>query len=288
MTSDLCHDIINDPHYSVRLLSIRNVKNLNHGKLRGALQYACRTSRERDPRIKGVYLFGPKDGVTSPQPNRHASSSISAGWNKKSMHALTSTLHKEGDAWWNTRGRIIMRPLPIEWATCLQACDGLVAFDAVLCNGPRHRNSPAYGSVAMSADNSPAVATYSLSGCQGCGKAPEGLVTVDSHSPANLPLLSPPPIMSSSLRAATSPKAPTSFVPRCGECIRDRYCTGCHKWWCEDCYQLPGQGSTQEASVVILGDGGAVNPDEEIFDMHAFAPKIKVRNGYCLSCEAES
>lgn len=272
----------------MRLLSIRNVKNLNHGKLRGALQYACRTTRENDPRIKGIYLFCPKDGVASTTERLLPSPSISAGWNQKSIRALSSALHADGDAWWTTRGRVIMRPIPNEWATCLLACEGLIAFDAVLCQGPRHRNSPQFGTIPMLSDSSPAVATYSLSGCQGCGKAPEGLISTSSHGQVRLPLLAPPPVMASSLRAATSPKTPTSFVPRCGDCIRNRFCTGCHKWWCESCYPLPGQGSTQEASVVILPDGDAVNPIEDTVDMHIIAPKIKVRNGRCQSCDVEA
>ncbi len=272
----------------MRLLSIRNVKNLNHGKLRGALQYACRTSRENDPRIRGIYLFGPKDGVASAPGSMLPSSSVSTGWNQKSMRALTSALHMDGDAWWTTRGRVIMRPIPHEWAACLLACDGLVAFDAILCNGPRHRNSPQFGAIPMLADSNPAVATYSLSGCQGCGKAPEGLISTRMQAPVRLPLLAPPPIMASSLRAATSPKTPTSFVPRCGDCIRNRYCTGCHKWWCESCYPLPGQGSTQETSVVILGDGGTVSPIEDMVDMDIITPKTKVRNGRCQTCDIEA
>jgi hypothetical protein len=31
-------------------------------------------------------------------------------------------------------------------------------------------------------------------------------------------------------------QAKARFIPRCYDCIRDRYCSGCHRWWCESCY----------------------------------------------------
>lgn len=97
------------------------------------------------------------------------------------------------------------------------------------------------------------------------------------------------PIMASSLRAATAPKSFARFVPRCGDCIRDRYCTGCHKWWCESCYQKPGQGGfTEESSVVILSEGGTVSPIEETWGVEATNLNIKVRNGLCQPCSVES
>ncbi|KAG6032327.1 hypothetical protein E4U41_007241 [Claviceps citrina] len=93
VTSDLCHEIINDPSYSVRVLSIRDVRNLNQAKLRGALQYACRPSRpESSPRLKAIYVFGSKEA----DPEQ-TSGSISAGWNRKSQQVLPALLKNEGD-----------------------------------------------------------------------------------------------------------------------------------------------------------------------------------------------
>ncbi|ETS02527.1 hypothetical protein M419DRAFT_77555 [Trichoderma reesei RUT C-30] len=229
VTSELCHEIINDASFNVRILSIREVKNLNHGKLRQTLQYACRpTRRAGSPKLQALYVFGTRD---------------IAGWNKRSQSALASSLQHQGDVWWHHKGRILPRPVTQDWASCMLACQGIIAFDAVLCHGPRHRNSPAYTG-GSDLDSAPAVATYSLAGCEGCHDAPEGVTRPDSRNVASLPLLAPLPILSSSLRAATKPRDPcSSFVPRCLDCIRERYCLSCDRWWCESCYQLPGQSS---------------------------------------------
>ncbi|XWW99266.1 hypothetical protein V2A60_007275 [Cordyceps javanica] len=286
VTADFCHDIINDPKFNVRLLSIRDVKNLNHGKLRASLQYACRPSRDGSPRLKGLYLFGPKDGVSSaPAASHAATTTLSTEWNQRSLAALKETVERSRDAWWDVKGRQLSRPVQDEWANCLLACSGVIVFDALLCQGPRHRNSRAAGTANILADHRPAVATYSLSGCEGCGKAPEGMTEPNSHVATDLPLISPPPITSSSLRAATAPsQKATAFVPRCAECIRDRYCHCCNKWWCESCYQLPGQGSQHEPAVVIVDEGDNVGLEDYMF-LEESTPKIKSRvTKSCWEC----
>ncbi|KAJ3485948.1 hypothetical protein NLG97_g6715 [Lecanicillium saksenae] len=129
VTADFCHDIINDPKFNVRLLSIRDVKNLNHGKLRGALQYACRPSRDGSPRLKGVYLFGPRDSISFPQPTavaRQSSASVSTDWNQRSLGALSETLQSSRDSWWDVKGRQLKRPIPSEWANCLLSCSAML------------------------------------------------------------------------------------------------------------------------------------------------------------------
>ncbi|UNI22815.1 hypothetical protein JDV02_008669 [Purpureocillium takamizusanense] len=314
VTSELCYDIINDPAFSVRILSIRDVKHLNHGKLRGALQYACRTTRpDNTPRLKALYVFGSKDsaltddspsGSTAPEQRSHDGhshgSAISAGWNHKSQLALTSALRHGGDAWWSKKGRLISRPISNEWVNCLVACEGLIAFDAVLCHGPRHHNSPVFGKTTAPLridPNEPEIATFAVSGCESCGQAPEGLRRPQTSQPMSLPLLAPPPLLSSSIRAATSPHPhrgsddahheELSFVARCMDCLRERYCAGCHKWWCEDCYQLPGQYATsgpEVSNIVVVepedgeDDDAAVSVSESLQTIAITAsPKIKTR-----------
>ncbi|KAL3956169.1 hypothetical protein ACCO45_009015 [Purpureocillium lilacinum] len=319
VTSELCYDIINDPSFNVRILSIRDAKNLNQGKLRGALQYACRTTRpDNTPRLKALYVFGSKDaapvddstsGATTtgqrPHNGHPHGSSISAGWNQKSQLALTSALRREGDAWWSKKGRIISRPISNEWVNCMVACEGLIAFDAVLCHGPRHRNSPVFGKTPFPLrvdSNEPAVATCAVSGCESCGKAPEGLHHPQTSQPMSLPLLAPPPVLSSSIRAATSPHhhrgsnethhEELSFVARCMDCLRERYCAGCHKWWCEDCYQLPGQyaASGAEVSNIVVvepeegeNDDAAVSVSESLQTI-AITATPKFKNRIAKSC----
>lgn len=62
VTFELCSEILLDDTYNVRILSIRDVTNLNENKLRHALSYACRPGRpEGTPRLKGLYIFGTGD-----------------------------------------------------------------------------------------------------------------------------------------------------------------------------------------------------------------------------------
>lgn len=261
MTSDLCHEIINDSRFSVRLLSIRDVRNLNHSKLCSSLEYACRPGQDGSPRLQGLYVFGPSKSTPPAKSIAKSCSSLAFG-NANSSEVLAilhSPAQDHGDAWWDIRGEQLRRPVPDQWARCLIACHGKVAFDAPLCLGPRHQNSPVAGISNLTVGHGPAVATYSLAGCERCGTAPEGMISPVSHGAAYLPLLAPPPVMSSSLRAATTPRSKHgSIVPRCAECISERYCHCCNKWWCEACYQLPSQDCQQEAAAVIK-DGNRID-----------------------------
>lgn len=291
VTSELCHEIINSASFSVRILSIRNVENLNQSKLRGALQYACRRSRPKHtPKLRALYVFGPRD-PPSPAPSGAAPDAApdappdGADWNHKTQ---TSSLGRQ-DAWWSKRGRIISRPVSEEWAGCMVACEGIIAFDAVLCHGPRHVNSPALGNTSLPASSRPAVATFALTGCENCGTAPEGLLHPTSPPPASLPLLAPPPILSSSVRAATSPQTPHQpFVARCIDCLGERHCAACNKWWCEACHRLPGQGLQADIGGVVVVDDEDEDdslPAIESLELVHAAIKIKV---CCRQCIVES
>ncbi|RBR19566.1 uncharacterized protein FIESC28_05561 [Fusarium coffeatum] len=113
VTAELCHDIINNPDYNVRMLSIRGAKNLNQAKLRAALAYACRPTRPSNLRLKALYIFSETT---------------------------------DDDAYWHNKGRVMESTSGMDdWAQCLLACQGIISFDAVLCQGPRHVNSPAFG-----------------------------------------------------------------------------------------------------------------------------------------------
>ncbi|KAK1754265.1 hypothetical protein QBC47DRAFT_40479 [Echria macrotheca] len=294
VTAELIHDILVDPSFSVRILSIRGAKNLNERKLRGALQYACRDSRpEGTPRLKGLYIFGPKEqsnlaslpgsAASSPSPGS-SPAAVGSSWNDRSQKALEAAWHAKPEPWYVRRGEQFPRRINPEWASTLVACHGIIAFDSVLCTGPRHINSSAWGSVsieALNAAGSPAlagipfysVATHSLGGCASCGSAPEGwtvwgetkMAERDEHDRrtsrsgsdeiGRFPLLAPPPMHSATLSAAMCPsgqsvrsrvtqtfpgKQPKArFIPRCFDCLRDRYCGGCLRWWCESCYLGP-------------------------------------------------
>lgn len=273
VTAELVHDIISDPAYSVRILSLRGVRNLNEPKLRAVLQMAVRPSRpEGTPRLQGLYIFGAKDTLPLPaSPVTTKGNSLSSGLNQRSHRALAAALDEVADEcqWYDQKGLVLPREVPEEWASTVLACAGVISFDAVLCRGPRHLNSPVYGTINMSAHSPPppyvpskwAIATHTVSGCAGCGTAPEGWTvwgdsvgTDAEDSSCRFPLLAPPPVHSSNIKAAQRPTGastnsrtnqagnsnskPRRFIARCMECIRDRYCWACCKWWCEKCYAL--------------------------------------------------
>lgn len=261
---------------------------------------AVRPSRsEGTPRLQGLYIFGPKDPPTLPEYTSAApcataaeGHSIPSNWNQLSHKALATALNETADdcPWYDKKGTIIPRPIPTEWAETVLACAGVISFDAALCRGPRHLNSPAYGTVNIAANSPPsphvpskwAIATHAVEGCAGCGSAPEGwTVWGDSiggdcdDDTCRFPLLAPPPVHSSNVKVARCPsgadvnssrgyrankKGPRSFIARCMECLRDRYCWGCSKWWCEKCFTL-----------------GQMDSVDGLY--------YKVREGLCTVCE---
>ncbi|KAK8252534.1 hypothetical protein HDK77DRAFT_152969 [Phyllosticta capitalensis] len=262
--ADLVREIIAEDRFNVRILSIRECTHLNERKLMQVLKYAVRPTRPPGtPKLKGLYLFGPKDPspmdvVSKPQrsPPRtpeniggvmaSQGAQIGAEWNQKSSEALNTALARSEHKWYQTAGRVLPKRPSLEWAETLKSCEGIIYFDAVLCRGPRHNIETAYTQGSTPHPKSflgPAVASIALgpTGCQSCHTCPEG-PAVFGKSPANhLPLLSPPPSCSSTVQAAQRPSSvpgspPPVLVARCEECLRGRWCERCNKWWDEDCY----------------------------------------------------
>ncbi|OIW24724.1 hypothetical protein CONLIGDRAFT_648850 [Coniochaeta ligniaria NRRL 30616] len=347
VTADLVHDILTDSSYSVRILSLRECKHLNGQKLRGALQYACRSSRpEGTPRLKGLYIFGkaeaPPDGTKQVAPSSVAASTsgsgpaVAAAWNARSQKALTASStsgdHGAEEPWYGLRGWQFAGTSHIhqDWSQTLLACNGIIAFDAVLCAGPRHLNSPAWGKVnidTLNAASSSAtpdgphwnVAQFSVGGCAGCGSAPEGWTVWGEDDTTNIksagatdrrgsdsaytdadigrfPLLPHPPLHSPSIKVAMCPtgqplnaRRVTSsaaqpgkarFIPRCGACLRDRYCTACHRWWCESCYIGPwATSSPGSQNVALVSLPSSTNSTTE----NVKEPHFKVRGALCCT-----
>lgn len=263
VTAELVKELITEDRYNVRLLSIREVKHLNERKLQQYLRYAVRPSRpEGTPRVKGIYLFGPRDRQHEPDSSRASSPSSSRGimtsqgaqigaeWNEKSSRALNTALARTADRWYQSSGKMITkRPSP-EWAEVVQACEGIISFDAVLCRGPRHDPSKAYMREGV-ASNIPHPGSYLRStlatvalgpaGCETCHSASEGPAIYGDSPAAHFPLLSPVPLHGSTLRAAKAPhtidgSSPPPLFMRCEDCLKGRWCERCHKWWDEGCY----------------------------------------------------
>ncbi|KAI0401082.1 hypothetical protein F4802DRAFT_581755 [Xylaria palmicola] len=306
VTSEFLNDLLVDPSSRVRVLSIREVKNLNERKLMQSLRYACRPTRSSDmPRLRALYYFGKRDATThlsTGQPIQAVSSglsrgaNISAGWNQKSQHALKESIEAEGEDWYDRRGRIISKPIADGWAETLLDCREVLHFDAVLCSGPRHRNSPAYGQTSITpvtVNNACpwGVATFSLGGCASCGSAPEGFTAYGDSRREELPLLAPVPLHSSGIKAAIHPSLAAGdaarehgFVPRCLECIRERYCFSCNQWWCEACYKVPSREELTAQYVHIVDEANALLDHEKAALVQPKVKNPKITRS-CWECE---
>lgn len=263
VTAEFVKELLTEERYNVRLLSIREVKHLNERKLQQYLRYAVRPSRPAGtPRVKGIYLFGPREAAVVTSPTKRAASPASRGvmssqgaqigaeWNQKSTDALNAALARTEDKWYRSSGRMMTKKPSSDWAEILQACEGIIAFDAVLCRGPRHDPSKAYireGSASSVPHPAsflrPAIANVALgpTGCESCHSCPEEPAHFGRSPAAHFPLLSPVPLHWSSVRAAQTPHTldgsnPPPLYARCEDCLKGRWCERCHKWWDEDCY----------------------------------------------------
>lgn len=263
----------------IRILSIREAKNLDEGNLQTALRYVCRPDRpdpQNNPKLKGLYVFGASETTLVKEEHEHQKSLDRV---RNLFNQIGKTIPTDGknigpvglaaDAWYWRKGKLIKRPISSDWAATLKVCAGLIAFDAPLCTGPRHISSPVYGlnPHLRPSSHASAVATVALSGCASCGQAPEGLTYHNAPTGKQLPVLGPVPVFSSTLKAAQRPdRAETlgksAFVARCVECLHNRYCTSCHKWWCETCY-LDGKHTYVEEPVIVdMLEEDGVSSDE--------------------------
>jgi hypothetical protein len=312
VTAELVKELLTEERFNVRILSIREVKHLNERKLQQYLRYAVRQSRPTGtPRVKGIYLFGPRDPTprpTSPVTKKLSLSAsrgvmsspgaqIGAEWNQKSQQALDAALARTEDKWYQSSGKVIPKRPSLEWAEILQACEGIIAFDAVLCRGPRHDPSRAYirDATANEAHHPasflrPTIATVALgpSGCETCHSSPEGPAIFGHSSTSHHPLLSPVPLHGSSLRAAQIPhtsdgSAPPPLYVRCEDCLKVRWCERCHKWWDEGCYAGSTIAQRTELQQVELTESLQADGTSRLLPKQS----IKVQNGLCASCSVE-
>lgn len=269
--AEIVREIIAEDKYNVRILSIREAKHLNERKLMQVLNYAVRPSRPTGtPKLRGLYVFGPMEARPGPiepeigrkrSPTRYPDSSpagvmnalgaqLGAEWNKKSQEALNTELDGVEDKWYQKSGSMFKKTPLSDWAKTLKACEGIIHFDAVLCRGPRH-DAQNYANqdpdVPPNPHNTflhPALATIALGphGCSKCKSSPEGPAAFGTSPSHHLPLLAPPPLHSSSIRAAQWPHTkeataePPSLFVRCKDCLKHRWCERCGKWWDEACY----------------------------------------------------
>jgi hypothetical protein len=306
--ADVIREIISEDRFNVRILSIREAKHLNERKLMQVLKYAVRPSRpEGTPKLKGLYVFGSMDPRPTPpepvigrrrSPTRYPDSppqsvmnalgaQLGAEWNKKSQEALNSELCGITDKWYQP-GRMFKKTLASDWAETLQACEGIIHFDAVLCRGPRHDPQNFVGIDPETIDQyngyiAPSVATVALgtAGCTKCGSCPEGPAVFGQSPTHQLPLLAPPPLHASSIRAAQLPYTKDGTIPklfvRCTECLKHRWCERCNKWWDESCYK-PGNTRTELQNTEWLTQWQTLSAEGE----GPAKEEIKVHMGLCV------
>jgi hypothetical protein len=300
--ADLVRDIIAEDRFNVRILSIREAKNLNERKLMQVLRYAVRPTRPAGtPRIKGIYFFGSRDSAPSHDASftKHSSAAplgvmssqgaqIGAEWNQKSSEALNTVLAKTEDKWYQSSGRMFKKQPSQEWAETLQACEGIIAFDAILCRGPRHDSTSAINAPGKAAPTSylpPAIASVALgpAGCDTCHASAEGPAIFGQSPPSAFPLLSPVPIHSSTVRAAQIPHTidGSSSLPlfaRCERCLKNRWCERCHRWWDEDCYVGSQIGQRTELQQTEYLESIQTNGATQVISKES----IKVHMGLCV------
>ncbi|KAF2153245.1 hypothetical protein K461DRAFT_286045 [Myriangium duriaei CBS 260.36] len=238
--ADLVREIVADTERfkALRVLSLRRCEHLNERKLCQVLKYAVRPGRaEGTPRLRALYVFGPRDGdVGSGEVEvgtRGGGVTEVEGAQIGAMigaHEVVGGADMALDPWYRRQGVVMSIPLS-DWAETLDACQGIIHFDAA-------------GSEFLG----PAMATISLGGCASCGSCPEEPAIFGQHDETAFPLLAPPPLHSQTVKEAQRPygcvvrDGRTQYPPlilRCPECVRNRRCSTCNKWWCEACYQPP-------------------------------------------------
>lgn len=262
--ASLVADIILTDRFNVSILSIRECLHLNERKLMQVIQHAVRPTRpEGTPRIKGIYHFSPRtkaprgvvrrryrdwwgSRIGSRSPSQSSSSSASSASDDEEDVPKTPT---EQNEWYSSSGRLFKHTLDDGWAQTLQKCEGIIAFDAVLCRGPRHDvnlYSADEGKMAPEAPLlGPAVATVALGprGCDGCHSSPEGPAIWGQSPDLQFPLLNPMPLHVSSVTAAKRPEQVPGqhpcLIARCADCLTDRWCHRCNKWFCSNCLPNP-------------------------------------------------
>jgi hypothetical protein len=249
---DLIREIVAEDRFNVRILSIREARHMNMTKLNQLLRYIVRPTRaEGTPKLKALYVFGSRSTRLLPEPVERSEDALgimsSQGAQIGAEHALWSSeptklrFASDEDLWYSSSGRVLKRPLS-DWPETLQVCKGLIQFDATLCRGPRHDITKVDSKDFLQST----IATVALgpSGCETCHSSPEGPAHFGETNNTAFPLLGPAPLHSSTVRAAIrpTPDASVKYPPlilRCQDCLRDRWCEQCNRFWCEDCYTIP-------------------------------------------------
>ncbi|KAJ5964610.1 uncharacterized protein N7479_004486 [Penicillium vulpinum] len=261
--ADLVADIILTDRFNVNILSIRECRHLNERKLMQVIQHAVRPTRPPGtPRVKGIYHFSPMHTGPRAVPRPRYRDWWETRVGTSRIHSQTASDSDQGDGasgstsveqqneWYSASGKLFKHTPEEGWAQVLKKCEGIIAFDATLCRGPRHDPdlyslSTEEGTPAEVPLLGPTMATVALGprGCDGCHSSPEGPAIWGQSSDIQFPMLSPPPLHSSSVAAAKRPglipgEHPV-LIARCADCLTNRWCHRCNKWFCGNCLPNP-------------------------------------------------
>ena len=288
----LVRELLYDETYNIRILSLRGVRGLGSFNLTKILRDFFRPSRpENIPKLKGLYFFTPvlaaAEYTAADLRQDYSSSSIGItngvgarlGAGAGAGAASSGALHKEfiqsswhqSNPWYSGGGKEVFRIKSKEeigqWTTLLEAASGVIAFDAVLCRQNSHRAH------VDEEGAGPALAKISLGGCQMCGSCPEGPAYPGTSPEQHLPLLAPPPLHASTVKAAqrlhTNGLPHPPFIARCRQCLEDRWCERCNAWWCESCYKIPSKRAPTNLDLAPSGRQG-------------LQQSVKVHNTLCV------
>ncbi|KAL8913922.1 MAG: hypothetical protein Q9171_001307 [Xanthocarpia ochracea] len=229
-------EILCDDAFNVRVLSIRDVKELDKEQLMQILRYLVRPSRPKDsPKLKGLYYFTRRESegrVTSPDKYHPGQYHVS-----DPNLPVPKTWINGGGSLFST-DEIAMKA----WIQLIEACRDLIAFDVVVCHhAPGSDAPPELASVALG-----------INGCHNCHSTLEAPRIFGQTPTHDLPLLSPPPLFASTVKAAQSPAPGEShrFYARCTQCLDDRWCYRCNAWWCENCCTPPAKAGELSPKLV--------------------------------------
>ena len=242
---------------NVRILSIRQSDGFNGHYLADIISYITRSDRPKDsPRIQGIYYFGTLDNAVDdsvsydnyPVPAEGVTTTPGS-----QLGMLTSLLPSSSHAWYAPgrveyvpgiaeSGELVYKP-DERWGMILDQCKGTIFFDTINCqNWLPWKWDRSRGGGRMKRCTSLADVCLGSRACQDCNSYPQGDARYTGEPSADLPLLSPPPLHSSSIadaqRVAYGSIDTKDLILRawCDECLYGRHCSGCGAFWFGKCY----------------------------------------------------
>ncbi|KAL8715150.1 MAG: hypothetical protein Q9220_001107 [cf. Caloplaca sp. 1 TL-2023] len=180
VSANLLREILCDEAFNVRILSLRKIKSPIVKQLRALLLHIVRPSRPADtPKLKGLYYFSrpisiPTSSTLSVEDEKasfrqEGVTTIAGSHLGQTMASRSSSIGSP--KWMDMFGASsgLESQISEAWARVIDACEGIIAFDAVVC---RH---------AFQFQNSPPRVVniaFDAEGCQSCHVLPEGLLAL--------------------------------------------------------------------------------------------------------------